>query len=1637
MNSNGVNTSGGVTTTSSTNTTSPSLVSQVGPNIPISPNTALNNNVTPTSEKTKEKEKAKKKLAIFLDINLDSFKRFKGLSSFIANSDENEIDKVFKENSYQVYQTMLSTFSAYEIGTYKGKQHYAEKEVLKLMELLKRILIHLEGFVRKGWQVKSIINVLEKMLGIENIQSLRLSGFSVLMVFLEVMEKPDKYKLELFSSCIDFTPYIADYISKINLAKKVFASQELKRFIVIQSTEPPTKEDSTTLFEQIFVHMDKRLPNNFHFWFELLKVHYLSILYPNICKQNGILPPNDITGFVSHCPHELQVVIINYLSKWLTSSGPSNSSAIKDYFLYNIIPTNTAGSIPHSPSLQSVVDSAATTASSAQQQQQTQRISPSGSFEQFTNTPGRGNISILLEIFKQSCRLPLKYYEVIKKSISTFKHLFLENLNELDLGEDLNTYQTFIFNEMLHVFETESATYEKEREIIGTYIIDVYKYMIENYQSFKPNLKEIALNSMLQGTVALLRKSNPNKTVSLTLEQNIVSTTLYGWIKSKETNGKMWDSFHSSFEEIFYRPEVIKQIRSKLMQVTLVLKDLVYPLSQRKIQKKAKDIRNTSKGGEPKSLDHQDVPAEIPADPAIATAIKWDVESCNWIWHCILDLFKNLHRIKETNIHELATHILVDIVDLFIRTEVEVDFADSLDETRPAHLSLINIFGPRLFDTCLLDSKFIKSKVLALGCLCRLVCRHHPQYPISILSHFFGVINNAMISPPVNGVDLSWSIILNSSNIFNLSIPGANILIPTFLYKIKCILTLKNGELNPPSEVRKKCIIIVCSLIFYPNQFPNMDIYNQREVKGKLLGNDLTMAEMKKDIMEILHFTLKSDKQLENKLICTWGLSVFLMEEFNCNYNQDLINDIIDAITSNTLNIESSVARAALDSLSSIGLIFNKLNKPTINRILVSLCTSISKTLPEIFEGTSAVTEQTIAGHFHCLLDWISMDNSIFDDSIYSEFRTQMFYCIEEGLGLKGDYWSTTGVPVKQESVVTSTDSKDQLKSTTKNLTIKKNLYHKIKGSSSSSSNSTPAEEEPQDTTTKFLVIHDACETLLSHCFNFAHNFPSKEGAEFISSFIDEEDDQLFNEIEEGVNNSGSSNNNSNPNSNSIITNNQTHIHTLPDGKTLSSLPLFCVLNDNALISVVEIPKPNGTGTLARLFIRDATGKYVWNFDCDYDLEKQLNSNLQMYISNINDIIKDSNSSTIIFDQNQNAFKYINNVSQSPTIKPIEPDEKLNNLLLSLSKEHPECLPTSGVFLNNPLINLKSSLINEFTKNQGEINSFIERENTFNIDKYSLPPSGNSWSLNLPENFKPVVSQSSRLLMSYFGFLDFNISSNTLKQLESTNKLSRALTQLDITPGREILKIGVIYTAEGQDDQKDILRNDKGSDLYREFVDGLGWPVDLTTHQGYLGGLDRKKSTGITAPYYATPSIETIFHDITLMPTNPIDSQQIHKKRHVGNDIVNIVWSEHIRDYSPTTITSQFNDALVIVYPLSNGLFRIQIYRKESKVPMFGPLIHGMAVNKQLLSLLVRQTAINAYRYVRYNTPNYSKPFVLRKLRIKEIVDRYSSERNYVDYVHSIVSGSSNFQQAPPVTSLNTSNDNSAQTTTTTNTSTI
>ena len=50
--------------------------------------------------------------------------------------------------------------------------------------------------------------------------------------------------------------------------------------------------------------------------------------------------------------------------------------------------------------------------------------------------------------------------------------------------------------------------------------------------------------------------------------------------------------------------------------------------------------------------------------------------------------------------------------------------------------------------------------------------------------------------------------------------------------------------------------------------------------------------------------------------------------------------------------------------------------------------------------------------------------------------------------------------------------------------------------------------------------------------------------------------------------------------------------------------------------------------------------------------------------------------------------------------------------------------------------------------------------------------------------------------------------------------------------------------------------------------------------------------------------------------------------RHLGNDEVHSVWSEHYRDYRHGVVNTEFADVMIVIYPLENRLFRIQIIKK-------------------------------------------------------------------------------------------------------------
>lgn len=110
----------------------------------------------------------------------------------------------------------------------------------------------------------------------------------------------------------------------------------------------------------------------------------------------------------------------------------------------------------------------------------------------------------------------------------------------------------------------------------------------------------------------------------------------------------------------------------------------------------------------------------------------------------------------------------------------------------------------------------------------------------------------------------------------------------------------------------------------------------------------------------------------------------------------------------------------------------------------------------------------------------------------------------------------------------------------------------------------------------------------------------------------------------------------------------------------------------------------------------------------------------------------------------------------------------------------------------------------------------------------------------------------------------------------------------------------------------------------------------------YRGGLDVKSDhTGTESIYEQFHNHEIMFHVSTLLPHSKFERQQLERKRHIGNDIVVIVFQETETKFNPECIASQFLHVYLIVTPLDNDgtRYKVSIMQRDS-VAYFGPLIN-------------------------------------------------------------------------------------------------
>ncbi|XP_038046946.1 signal-induced proliferation-associated 1-like protein 1 [Patiria miniata] len=173
-------------------------------------------------------------------------------------------------------------------------------------------------------------------------------------------------------------------------------------------------------------------------------------------------------------------------------------------------------------------------------------------------------------------------------------------------------------------------------------------------------------------------------------------------------------------------------------------------------------------------------------------------------------------------------------------------------------------------------------------------------------------------------------------------------------------------------------------------------------------------------------------------------------------------------------------------------------------------------------------------------------------------------------------------------------------------------------------------------------------------------------------------------------------------------------------------------------------------------------------------------------------------------------------------------------------------------------------------------------------------------------------------------------------------KVTEQLLKLDEQGVSTKYKVGIMLCRTGQNTEEEMYNNEHSTPAFDEFLECIGERIRLKGFDKYRAQLDNKTdSTGTHSVYATYQGHEIMFHVSTLLPFTANNRQQLLRKRHIGNDIVTIVFQEPgAEPFTPKTIRSQFQHVFVVVRaidPNTDNVFYSVAVTRSKDVAAFGP----------------------------------------------------------------------------------------------------
>lgn len=218
-----------------------------------------------------------------------------------------------------------------------------------------------------------------------------------------------------------------------------------------------------------------------------------------------------------------------------------------------------------------------------------------------------------------------------------------------------------------------------------------------------------------------------------------------------------------------------------------------------------------------------------------------------------------------------------------------------------------------------------------------------------------------------------------------------------------------------------------------------------------------------------------------------------------------------------------------------------------------------------------------------------------------------------------------------------------------------------------------------------------------------------------------------------------------------------------------------------------------------------------------------------------------------------------------------------------------------------------------------------------------------------------------------------------LMKIPDDPAFNRSIGILDRIPEVEFQKTGIIYIGTGQDTETDVLSNAVGSYQYHWFLKEMGDFIKLSEVPKFFctGGLE----SGIDGEYaliWSDEITQITFHTVTLMPS---DEELSLKKRHVGNNFVNIFYDESgLRNFKFNLIKSQFTFMSIVIIPQTaspgnriSEHYKIKLYRRTG-TPGLLSCAHFKILQRVNLARYVRHVSLVAnalaQKYHENHTPD-------------------------------------------------------------------